>query len=79
VYLTTLNGIKQQIKPDELFSSFRETKGFWAGMCMRKPERDYQEAPAAGAFARLSDTQHQWEEQYFKRGICRYDNTGRLK
>jgi len=60
VYLTTLNCIQQQIKPEELFSSFRETKGFWAGVRMRKPESDYQKAPAAGAFARLRDTQQQW-------------------
>jgi hypothetical protein len=49
--------VQQQVKPEELFSSFRETKGFWAGMRMKKPDSsDYQEAPAAGAFARLRDT-----------------------
>ena len=68
VYIQTLNGLQQNIKPEEIIKTMEDHRGFWAGNVIQKKE-----APPSlgGAFARRLDLQGQWQEKFYKGGAVR--------
>jgi hypothetical protein len=68
IYLQTLNGLQQNIRPEEILRNMEDLKGFWAGNVIQKKE---QIPGLNGAFARRLDIQGHWQEKYYKNGVTR--------
>lgn len=68
-FLTTLNGLQQIVRPEEIIKNIEDNSGFWGGNVMSK--RQVAEGPS-GTFARKRDNHSVWENMYYKSGICRY-------
>lgn len=54
MYLSTLNGLQQNIKPEDLLKTIKENQGFWAGNTIKKFKAEEEESPS-GNFARKKD------------------------
>jgi hypothetical protein len=57
-FLTTLNGVQQSVRPEEILKNIEENNGFWGGNVMSK--KHVAEGPS-GTFARKRDIQSNWQ------------------
>ena len=58
-----MNGLQQNIRPEEILKNMEDVRGFWAGSAVQKKD---QPPGLGGAFARRLDLQGKWQEKFIE-------------